>query len=260
MKNSRKLLLALVVLLLAAPFWYAFVLSSKLAGLKPLPETIIPESDSIIDHLLAIDSFQYVVGDRVKIELDTGPWQVTLRTNEDLLPYCMVEVRNDTLFVVNTARALGRDWISATVKAPSLMGLAVVNGGQINCLEESVNFNAEHLDLTVETGNINLAVDSRSLAIRFLGRGNAFLVGSVGRLEVSGSDLSAGSLEAFGLEVDTAYVTGTGVTNYELHIEHHLDADLRNGDGDLAYYGHPTVVKKESGAGRVINANLGRKE
>lgn len=253
MKNSKKLFIGLVILLLAAPVWYAAVLKQRIGKVEPRLKQVIPKAKTQTDYPIAVESFRYLVSDGVSVSLDTGECAVTLRTYEDLRQYVSVEVRDDTLFLSRKATSfiVGQQWVSAKVQAPALKGLSVVNGGEIEGKTEIV---ADHLVLEAGEGVVLLSLDVESVQLRYRGPGKVALLGKAGRLMVEGGTAD-GSLSALSMEVDTAYILSSGRGAYQVHVKDYLNADLRNNYGDLVYRGNPVVEKKENARGRVIRAS-----
>ena len=253
MKNSNKLILGLLLLLFALPFLYAFLLKQKLDTIDPLSKFMKSPFESLHEYPMELGSFSYLVSDDVPVTVDTGQWQVTLNTYKEHQDFCSIKVQNDTLYISKApeVRAISEPWISVNVKLPKLKGLKVINGGSIESKNPDTHFEASHVALEVGEGGIRLPLKARSLELAFRNKGSAVLSGEVGRIDVNGHT-SSGSLLAFNLRADTAYVRNAGQGTFQLHVEQYLEADLLGGSGDVVYRGQPVVAKKESRRGRVI--------
>lgn len=255
MKNTHKLFFGLTILLLAAPVWYAFLLSQELTTIKPKPQFILPESNGQVTFAVDTDTFRYIVSDGVSVQLDTGQWQATLQTSKELYPHYSIEVRNDTLYLIkDPALPQYGDWALAHIRAPQINGVTVVNGGQIHVESVEPRFYSRHLTIRIGEGKIYLPVDTDALDLHYEGGGDAMLRGKAGRLNIQGHK-SLGNLSAFNLKADSAFVRSRGQTSFQLHVNSYLEADLLNSYGDLVYLGRPVVEKKENVRGRVIDAN-----
>ena len=133
MKRSNKILIGVFFLFFAVNLYYTYLAARGIEPEVRSEGAIRPKSSDILYDTIEVSSFQYISTDAVPVTLDSGKREVILRTYEDLLPHCNIEVRHDTLFISKSPRLHSNNgqWVSVVVKAPSLKGLSVSNGGSV---------------------------------------------------------------------------------------------------------------------------------
>ncbi len=251
MKNSTLALLGLLLILFAIHISRGFnAIQKKRTAAADRPSAFDPITDPA--DLAAIN---YLSVQNVRVELDTGRWQILLPEGEKQNPKLRIGLREDTLFIVSDLPYPGRQAV-VRLKAPRLKGLAVADQGRILCDNAKARFSADRLFLQVADGSLRLPVDASSVDLRLHARSFVQLQGKAGRLNIHGQAAET-RLQAEELAADSVYVhaRACGRGAYQIQVDDYLEADLRNSLVDVAYLGKPTVVKRENSRGRVVNRN-----
>lgn len=256
MKTSNKILIGVFFLFFGLYLYNIYMIARDATPKVKDEEMLELEHFVAVKDTIKVEPFHYISSDAVQVTIDTGQLQVILETYEEFLPYCSIEVRKDTLFISKNPKLPSNDgqWVNVVVKAPRIKGLAVSNNGKILSANPITGLHSDYLSIWAGLGSIIVSVNTTTLDLHFHSHGVVMLHGSVDRLNIYG-DESLARFYGYDLKVDSAYVYDLGLNNYQLHVNDYLYANLLNSHGDLAYRGHPTVVKKENTSGRVINAN-----
>ena len=255
MKISNKILLSLALLVLVLPLFYAFLLKPYVVPVEQTQISNLAQKTEVIQHSVNVDTFQYIHVEGAAVKIDTGDWQVRLKTKEEWIDQYSFKVRQDTLFISKTKPFnMYSNWGEVAINVPELMGVGVSNQGMIRCENTGADFGANHFVIWAGTGVIDLPVHGGTLDMYCMDWGSVYLKGKLSRLNIHGTG-TGGSLSGFQLETDTAYVKGLILGDQQLYVKDYLHADLRGSFGSVSYRGNPEVVKKENAKGRLINVN-----
>lgn len=187
------------------------------------------------------------------VEITEGtPGTVTLKGDENLLPYIETTVKNGVLSIKSKGEVNLRSNSKITVEVTmnQINSLKLSGSGGIN---GKGGFTSDgNTDIAVSgSGNLNLDFDTfKDLTVQVSGSGNIRLNGNTRSMHahVSGS----GNIDCRDTRANdlTAMVSGSG--NIKVHADKSINAVI-SGSGDIFYTGNPeNIAKVVSGSGRVI--------
>jgi hypothetical protein len=173
---------------------------------------------------------------------------LTIRADENLLPYITADVRGREL-VIGVKRGyslLPKSSIEYTLALTDLSALYLDGAGTI----EVGALETDKLRVSVSgAGGITLSdVQAKSLDVEINGSGWVNTSGQVddASVEING----AGSLEAGDLQCQQADVNISGLGKVTLWVTEKLSAEI-SGAGSVSYYGTPSLKKRVDGVGSI---------
>ena len=178
---------------------------------------------------------------------------LTVRTDDNILPYIKTEVRNRTLELGITTAGSRRsinpsDGIHFDLVVKDINRLDISGAGNITV--ESLAVEKLQIDLS-GAGSLEINnLEADELVSKISGAGSILVSGKVTGQEVNHSGV--GSYYAGELESDTALVTISGAGSATLWVRETLDVKV-SGLGNIIYYGTPRVTQSVSGLGKVIS-------
>lgn len=187
------------------------------------------------------------------VHLVAGKGNVTVTTDDNLLPYVEVVVSGSELRVgtrdgVNLSPTHGVE-VEVPLAGP-VSALRISGSGSIaSGLPGPLTGDALSLGIS-GSGSLDLPVQVTTLTLDVSGSGSARLRGSAGstRCDASGS----GSVQAYDLQSKAATVHLSGSGSVELSITDQLEAHL-SGSGSIHYRGSPRVTTDDTGSGSVVH-------
>jgi len=244
--STKKLLLVAVFSLI--------VLASTACGRIPywVFENHINGSGSRITEERSVHGF-----DRVsltgfgEVSIEQGDEEsLTVRTDDNIMPYIETEVKNGTLFLGLTEHhsydptdGIKFDLVVKNLNQLEISGAGVVHADDIETGKLRVTLSgAGSLEFA------NLVADQ--LVLRLDGAGSAVMAGKVRDQDVTISGV--GQYHAPRLESKTAVFEMSGVGSASLWVTENLDLELSS-LGSVTYYGNPHVSQNISGLGKVTS-------
>jgi hypothetical protein len=193
-----------------------------------------------------------VLANMGRVVLEQGEAEgVTVRADDNILPYLVTEVRGDVLRIGMTTRgatAIMRptEPVVFTVTYRELSGLAVSGSGSI----DADGLEAPFLELSLSgSGTITIsALEGGQVRSSLSGSGVISLKGTADAqtLDMSGS----GGYHAPELATRDTRVSLSGSGMIDVNASEALSASI-SGSGLVRYTGEPTITKSISGSGRV---------
>ncbi|MFY0603292.1 MAG: DUF2807 domain-containing protein [Flavobacteriaceae bacterium] len=242
---SKKLFLTSIILMLtvsvSAQSWWN---SKKVRG----NGNVVTETRSVSDY----DGVS--VGGSFDVVLVKGKeGKITLKGEENLLPYIETVVKGNTLKVqykknvnVKTTRRL-----TVTITFKDIDHLSL--GGSGNVSSKDV-IKASNLKVSLGgSGNIEAEVDAENLKASVAGSGNIKLSGNTDELKCSIA--GSGDIKAYNLQTDTTRANIAGSGSIRVSVKTKIKASIA-GSGSVYYKGNPKYVDSNSaGSGSVVKRN-----
>jgi len=178
---------------------------------------------------------------------------LTVRTDDNIMPYIETEVRNRTLELgftpsgsrrsINPSDSIHFDLVVKDISRLDISGAGSVTADELTVEKLQLNLSgAGSLEIN------NLVADE--LVSNISGAGSVLVAGQVTGQELNHSGV--GSYYAGDLESETALVTISGAGSATLWVRETLDVKV-SGVGNIIYYGTPRVIQNVSGLGKVIS-------
>jgi len=189
------------------------------------------------------------VGGSFDVELVAGAeGKISIKIEENLLPYLVTEVKNGEL-VLNWKKG---HTVKSTTKSKIIVPVKSINevalGGSGN-VYSSMTLNSSKLKVSLAgSGNVTLDVDTSTLSSNLAGSGNIKLSGTADA--VACSLAGSGNIRASGLNASnvSSSISGSG----DVHVGTVNALKVRvSGSGNVTYKGNPTTDVKISGSGDV---------
>ena len=187
-------------------------------------------SGNVVSERRDISEFSGIdVGGIYKVDVTIGEdFSVEIETDDNLLPLISTEVDGDVLKIESSKRFKPSDQVRVHVTAPDIRSLDISGAARIEVTGVAND------ELTVDASGaskVNLSGETQKLTV-----------------DVSG----ATSVDAEQLTAQDAAVDSSGAGNVAVNVTGELRAD-GSGASKIYYSGSPaTVVKKTSGAGKVV--------
>ena len=179
--------------------------------------------------------------------------KITLKGEENILPYIETEIKGNTLKIqfkknvnVRTTRRL-----TVTVTFEDIEKLSLGGSGNVSSTDL---IKSDNLKVSIGgSGNIEAEVDAENLKASIAGSGNIRLTGNAGELKCSIA--GSGDIKAYGLQTDTTRASIAGSGSVRVSVKTRIKASIA-GSGSVYYKGKPAYVDTNSaGSGSVISKN-----
>lgn len=179
---------------------------------------------------------------------------ITVKAEENLMPYIKVEVEGNVLKVYTEKNtnisASGGKTIQITIPFEKISSVTLSGSGDVRSKNtiKSDTFSAA----LSGSGDLNLDVDSTTFDLAVSGSGGIVLKGNTGNFttKLSGS----GDIDAAGLKAKNVDFTISGSGDSKIFCSENLKARV-SGSGDIQYLGNPkTKDTKVSGSGSISKA------
>ena len=184
------------------------------------------------------------------VHIISGPNQVKIEAEDNILPYIETVVENNTL-KISTKDGYWlrpkRD-ITIFVTAPDFQHVSVHGSGNV-ISDNTINSNNS---LAVEihgSGDIRMAVHSPKVNASINGSGTMRLGGETTVFD--GQIHGSGDIKAFDMKTAQSSVEIGGSGSAEVAAENKLNVEV-NGSGDVRYKGNPQVSSNIRGSGSVV--------
>ena len=207
-------------------------------------------SGNIVEERRSLSSFSKIeIDGSGDVTLDqNGMENVTIKTDDNILPNIKTEIINDTL-VISQKNNWYSFWptngIIYQVSTKGLSGITVKGSAKISSNEfvsDNININI------IGSGDINMTLLVKSITADVSGSGNFNLSGTTDKqvINIDGSGkYQASSLKAFDTSIN---ISGSGEATVR-SIEK-LDAKI-SGSGKINYYESPSINQTVSGSGSI---------
>jgi len=178
--------------------------------------------------------------------------EITLEGESNLLEHIKTEVKNGKLTIkvekgYNLKPSSWDDGIRITVPIESISSVALSGSGDI--VGKTTIKTDDFTTAMSGSGDITLAIESKSVNASMSGSGDINLSGSTTSFEatISGS----GDIKAYDLEADNVEAVVSGSADIKVTANKMLKARV-SGSGDISYRGNPEKVDtKSSGSGDI---------
>lgn len=295
MKNSNKILLGLLSLILLSFASAAFVLGTKLVPIeevgfpdyqepkKSYLDTILWEETMVQDTSFTIPSFKYLVTD-LHVDFDVADSSAiniaSTAINKNIDELVILNFSGDTLFLQkkydrsfksiflnksNKDRERdNRATISVTLSGQTLEFLRLLENSRV-AIKSTRSSSLSQLTIYQNRhSECELFSDATQLTYKGTGRGTVFRgSGELQSLDAYFSSSYNGYFSGFELEADDVNIhiaENQRSSRIEVHAKEDLKVQMaKNCYLDVLYLGNPTVRKRETSWGRVIDANYLRK-
>lgn len=177
----------------------------------------------------AVEQFDKVtVEGAADVRITVGPQtQLSVQTDDNILPLIETKVKGDTLVISSTQSYSTRLGVKVTISVPQLAGISIRGSGD------------------VDVSGINGETFSASIS----GAGDVTASGTVGKVDASirgSGDLKLGELQA-----KSASISIAGSGDVTVNAAEELSVSIA-GSGDVKYKGSPSKVSKSiAGSGSV---------
>ncbi len=176
---------------------------------------------------------------------------ITVKTDENIQDYIIVEVKNNAL-VVRTKKNTNirtKKGIHVYVPFQDLSKVSLTGSGDIDTKDP---INADDLTVSVTgSGDVVLDVRSTVLEVSVTGSGDIELTGSTENLDVSIS--GSGDFKGFDLDSQNTEASVSGSGDAKVVAKNSIKARV-NGSGDIVYKGNPERSDtKTSGSGDITS-------
>jgi hypothetical protein len=180
------------------------------------------------------------------VQFSLGPTrQVTIESDENILPYLETEVRNGILVLsTRPGTSINPTLLVYRITAPGLRSVDIEGSGDFQ-LETPLE--TDRLAIAIEgSGSLDCEISVDDLDIRISGSGDVALGGSArnAQLEIAGS----GDIEAAALQCVDAGVVIRGSGSATLQASGTLDVVI-SGSGSVFYRGGAKVLLSDTGSG-----------
>lgn len=234
MKMSAYLLFGLLFLISCNPF------SKKIIG----NGNIITESrtTAVSPKIEAVGSFN------IKLIKGNEP-SISIKTDENLLPYLITESEGDKLKIhVKENYSLNpSSKIEVSITTPELKELDIA--GSCNVKGEGKFSGTDDLDIELSgTGNIQLAVNYREVDSEISGAGDIELSGETrdSKIRIAG----VGNYAAKDLKSENVKIEIAGSGNANVFASQTLEVEIA-GTGNVNYSGNPQIKQSIAGSGKI---------
>jgi hypothetical protein len=178
---------------------------------------------------------------------------LTVKADDNLMPYIKAKVENGTLLIGFTDEVKNKhirhsEQIKFNLSVKDITGLDISGAGVVN----AASLDTDRLEIVVGgAGDVSIrSLTTEELVVHLNGAGNVELAGQVAEqdIEINGF----GAYQAAKLESQTAIVGVNGAGSATLWATNTLDVQIP-GAGSVTYYGNPHVTKKITGVGMIIS-------
>ena len=190
-----------------------------------------------------------VVGS-MDVHLEKGTeGSITVRTDDNLHEYIVVEVKDNTLVIKTKKHTYlkTRKGVHITVPFEDISEVSLVGSGDIDT-KNTIKTDVFEVRVT-GSGDIELAVEANMVDASVTGSGDLVLSGTTNSLDVSVT--GSGDFQGFNLESQNTEARVSGSGDLEVVAKRSLKARV-NGSGDITYSGNPERSDtKISGSGDI---------
>ena len=215
----------------------------------------IKGNGKVITKTRTISSFEKVnIGGSFNVNLvDGNVGTITLKGEENILPYIETEVKNGKLKVQFKENTNIKTTQNLTITIPFKNINAISLGGSGNVIVKK-NIKTDNVSFNIGgSGNITANVDSNTVKTSIGGSGNIKLNGETDHLKCSIA--GSGNLKAYNLDANSVKASIAGSGNIQTTVNSNIKASIV-GSGSVHYKGAPKHIDTNSvGSGDVIDKN-----
>ena len=174
---------------------------------------------------------------------------ITIKAQENLLPYIITEVKNGELNIKTKDgyQIQSNKKIEITIPFEEIDAISLAGSGHVNS-KDIVNTNNLKLSLA-GSGSIQLEVATNTINSNIAGSGNIQLNGETSNLTCSIA--GSGNVNAYDLKSDISTIKIAGSGNAKVNAVNEIHGSTA-GSGNIIYSGNPTIVKvKSAGSGSI---------
>ena len=234
---------------------FLLLLAASACNAVPFVNNTIDGSGNIITEEREVSGFDRVTlsgfGD---VSLKQGAEEsLTVRTDDNIMPYVRTEVRNNTLVLDFDDKGWERsynptDGIHFDLVVKDLQRIDISGTGSI----EIGKFETDDLIVDLSgVGSLEISdFTADELVVRQSGTVTMIVAGQVKGQELNHSGVS--SYHAGELESETTIIDISGAGSATVWVTESLDIEI-SGIGNVIYYGNPRVVQNISGLGKLIS-------
>ncbi|WP_186434386.1 head GIN domain-containing protein [Lutibacter sp. Hel_I_33_5] len=178
--------------------------------------------------------------------------KITIKGEENIIPYIITEVRNGTLKIKYEKNVNVRTTRKLTVTVPYKDIDKVSLGGSGNISNEGV-IKGEDVSFSLGgSGDIRVNVDANHVKSSIGGSGNIKLSGKTDSFKCSIA--GSGSIKAYELDANSLKASIAGSGSIRTSVKNKIKASVV-GSGSIYYKGNPKIDSKSVGSGDVISRN-----
>jgi len=194
------------------------------------------------------------VGGSFDVKLVAGKeGKVTIHAEENLIPYLVTEVRDNTLKIkwkkgisVNSHKR-----ILVTVPFKEISKVALAGSGDVFTKNSVINTDKLKVSLA-GSGNMKLAVKAMNVKTSIAGSGDIYLNGTTDSFKASIA--GSGDIHAFELKAKTSNLSIAGSGGIRTSTSDMLKVSIA-GSGDIYYKGNPKEDARIAGSGSLRSKN-----
>jgi hypothetical protein len=207
---------------------------------------------NIVTEVTELNDFDkiYVGGNYEVTLIEDNENKVIIRTDENLIQYINVELKDGALNINNVHRLKGSEGISVEVYCRNINKIYSTGASEI--VSDGL-LKTTSLDISLSgAGAITLEVESAETNVNLSGAGVVELLGETEQLE--GHISGAGGLLASEYISKECNITLSGLGGAEVYVTEILTATI-TGVGGIEYGGNPKVIEKQiTGFGKIKRA------
>lgn len=189
----------------------------------------------------------------VDVVVSKGPYQVTVKGDDNVMQYVVTEVTGGQLSVhfKSSVSFIDFDDVTVYVSAPDINEFVCHGSGNITG-QGRLSDSGKIIINVFGSGDIQLDVDGPSVVSEIHGSGDITLAGET--KDVSCAIYGSGDFKASSLKAENAHVSIHGSGDAEVYASESLDAEIA-ASGDVHYRGEPKVTSSVHGSGEVSRMN-----
>lgn len=214
----------------------------------------IKGNGKVVTKTRSIGSFEKVsIGGSFDVNLvDGNEGKITIKGEENIIPYIETEVRNGKLKIQFKENTNIRTTKRLVVTVPFDRIEAVSLGGSGN-ISVQKRMKADDASFSIGgSGNITANVDANNVKASIGGSGNIKLKGKTDNFKCSIA--GSGSVKAYDLDANTLKASIAGSGSVQTSVSAKIKASVV-GSGSVYYKGNPKIDSNSIGSGDVIDRN-----
>ncbi|WP_369048724.1 head GIN domain-containing protein [Tenacibaculum sp. UWU-22] len=185
--------------------------------------------------------------------IDGKEGEITIKGEENIIPYIITEVNHETLTVKSKENTNIKPTKKIVVTIPFKEIKALSLGGSSN-VEVKKLIKGKVMSFAIGgSGSITAVVETTMVRTAIGGSGNINLSGKTD--ELKSSVAGSGNIKAYNLEADAVKASVAGSGDIKISVKNKIKASLV-GSGNIYYKGNPTNIAVNSvGSGDIIDKN-----
>ncbi len=210
---------------------------------------------NVITKIRTVNSFNEVsVGGSFDVNLvDDKEGRITIKGEENLIPYIITEVQNGNLKVKfkKNYNIRTTEKLVINIGFKNLKSISLGGSGNVSVMKR---ISTEKLSLSIGgSGNIKADVNTSTIKTSIGGSGSIKLAGNTQNMNCSIA--GSGNIKAYSLKTEELKASIAGSGNVQINVSNKIKASVV-GSGSIYYKGSPEFIDTKSvGSGNVINKN-----